>query len=110
TSNFSIVLTQDQPLIWEERWCVLGDDRLEQNLADLTLQFSVNGKPLDAGQLYVHYAGDGVLCKVFSVVISAWPPGKSILEYAATIKWPVDNGMNIYLKGTTKFVYSVTRR
>jgi hypothetical protein len=110
TSNFSIVLTQDRPLIWEERWCVFGDDRLEQNLANLTLQFSINGVPLKPEQLYVHDAGDGVLCKIYSVVISSWPPGKSVLEYTATIDGPLDNGMNMYLTGTTKFVYSVTRR
>ena len=109
TFTYTVALTQTAPLLWVFGWCATSPELVEQNLEDMTLEFSVNGMPVDLGQFHVVEGQSGELpCRTYVAVLYDWPSGETQLEAKVTFDALVNDGLSDYPPGSQSFIYHVT--
>jgi hypothetical protein len=109
TFPFTVRLEENQPVIWTYGWCTTTQAILEQNLARMTLEFSVNGAPVDLGQFHVlDRQSSSLACRFYAAVVYDWPTGTTTLESRITYTEPINDGFFDYPEGVQTFVYTVT--
>lgn len=110
TFTYTVTLDEEQDLLWAYGWCATTQALLEQNLEDMTLDFSVNGTVVDIRQFEI--LGDspnGGACLYFAAVVYAWPQGATRLEVKVTYEARINDGTSDYAPGSQTFVYIVNR-
>ncbi|MFZ5878434.1 MAG: S41 family peptidase [Chloroflexota bacterium] len=106
--TFTIPLDPPQPLIWAYAWCASDAPTLEQNLADITLQFVLDGKeiPLENFAVYDTDA-NGKSCRLYYTALSDWPAGEHHLTTTATFKSVINDGAADFPAGEYVLEYTV---
>lgn len=108
---FNVFLGAEQTVILDYGWCTTTQEVLDQNFAQMKVEFIVNGKILDNDLLAVHEynrSSDNGRCRVFTALITHWPSGTHHLDVNVTFLQPTDDGWNLYPAGTHTFRYFVT--
>ena len=109
TFTFTIQLDESKRLLWVFGWCAASADLVEQNLQGMTVEFSVNGTPVDLGQFHVVDGQSGDLpCRYYLAVVYDWPSGPTQLEVRVTFNELVNDGLSEYPSGSQWFIYDVT--
>jgi hypothetical protein len=110
---YNVFLSAEQTAILDYGWCTTTQEVLDQNFAQMKVEFIVNGKVLDNDQLAIHEynrSSDNGRCRVFTALITHWPSGQHHLDVNVTFLKPTDDGWNVYPAGTHTFRYYVNVR
>ena len=110
---YTIVLKESMPMVWGFGWCSTSQEILEQNLSQILIKFSMNGKivPADAiavvNQTGQDANGKDVWCRSAALVPDRWPSGEHHLETEITFKSKINDGMVDYPAGSIRNEYTV---
>jgi len=98
-----------QAYIWQLPWCATDTAALEGNLADISVQFSVNDQMVDP-TLITHsdFTSGQYTCATYFVVLSGWTPGNVSLTATLTFAEPVFDGQTIFAPGNYVYQYNIT--
>lgn len=116
TFPFPVVLSSEQPALWQWGWCATTQDILDQNLKEISVAFSMNGQPVSLDQFYVFDSqstdsqGNTLPCHNWATVASKWPKGATALQTVVTFADKINDGMNDYPAGKQTFIYAVMRQ
>ncbi len=100
-------------MVWGFGWCSTSQEILEQNLSQILIKFSMNGKivPADAiavvNQTGQDANGKDVWCRSAALVPDRWPSGEHHLETEITFKSKINDGMVDYPAGSIRNEYTV---
>ncbi len=109
--SYTVRLDQtDTPVLWGYGWCATTRTILDENLAAMQVEFTLNGEPVDLARFDIadYASADGLECRSFVVVVYAWPSGPTTLETRVTFTEALDDGMAEYPAGDQVFTYTVT--
>jgi C-terminal processing protease CtpA/Prc len=110
---YSIVLQESTPMVWGFGWCATSQEILEQNLSQIVMNFTLNGKvvPVDkiaaVDQNVKDANGNNIWCRTATLVPDKWPSGEHHLETEITFKSKINDGMTDYPAGAIKNEYTV---
>ena len=107
---YNIFLGADQSALWDYGWCTTTQEILEQNFAQMKVEFIVNGNALNNDALAVREydrGNDAGRCRDLTALITYWPSGTHHLDVNVTFLTPTDDGWNVYPAGTHTFRYYV---
>ena len=110
---FHIRLNQSEPLRWTYGWCSTTEQILEENFAQMKLEFMVNSAPISddyiATNIWQRDADSGGgSCRSHIALIADWPSGTHQLEVRVTFLLPTNDGWNLYPAGMHIFRYFVS--
>ncbi|MGQ0600247.1 MAG: hypothetical protein ACT4QE_00970 [Anaerolineales bacterium] len=110
TLEYTIELTDTQPLLWSYGWCATTREILLDNLEKMEIEFSVNGTPVDVSQFnVVDYQTAEWQCRDFTAVIYDWPgSGEVEIETRITYTEAINDGQFDFPVGEKRLVYRVT--
>ena len=110
TYTFTVTINKEQNLVMLNGWCATTQAILRDNFKHITMEFSVNGTPIDDKLILVSEREDsgGLFCRSFFVVVYGWPKGKTELQVAVTFDSTINDGIGDYPKGTHYYKYVVT--
>jgi hypothetical protein len=110
TFTYTVTLKEERKLLWNYVWCATSLPVLGQNLAHMTVDFSVNGTPVDVRQFQVFDSqANNQECQVYAAVVYAWPAGATTLATKVTFVDKINDGFSDYPPGSQTYVYTVTR-
>ncbi len=111
TFSFTIVLGQEQPLLWQYGWCATTQAILKQNLQLMSVAFEMNGAPVPEDQSYAYdsQSSGNLECHSYVALVYNWPKGKTSLQTTVTFDAKLNDGMSDYGPGQQTFAYTVTR-
>ncbi len=110
---YTIVLKESTPMVWGFGWCSTSQEILEQNLSQILIKFSLNGKIVPADKIAVvnqtgqDANGKDVWCRSATLIPDKWPSGEHHLETEITFKTKINDGMQDYPVGTIKNEYTI---
>lgn len=109
---FEIRLSQSEPLRWTYGWCATTNKILEENFAQMKLEFVMNGAPISDDYIATNTwqrdsDSGGGSCRSYIALITNWPSGTHQLEVRVTFLLPTNDGWNLYPAGTHIFKYFV---
>jgi C-terminal processing protease CtpA/Prc len=110
---YTIVLQESTPMVWGFGWCATSQEILEQNLSQIVMNFTLNGKvvPVDkiaaVDQNVKDANGNNIWCRTAAMVPDQWPSGEHHLETEITFKSKINDGMTNYPAGAIKNEYTV---
>ena len=110
---FNVFIDPEQTAILDYGWCTTTQEILEQNFAQMKVEFIVNGNVMDNDLLAVteyNRSSDNGRCRVFTALITHWPSGQHHIDVNVTFLQPTDDGWNVYPAGTHTFRYYVNVR
>jgi hypothetical protein len=107
--GYEIHINPSMTALWSYGWCTTTSEILDQNFAQMKVEFVMNGAPVSKDQLagYDYQRFDGGQCRSLAALITAWPPGEHQLEVRVTFLQPTDDGWDIYPAGAHIFKYFV---
>lgn len=110
TYTFTLTINKEQNLVMLNGWCATTQEILRDNFKHITMEFSINGTPIDDKLILVSEREDsgGLFCRSFFVVMYGWPKGKTELQVAVTFDTKINDGVGDYPKGTHYYKYIVT--
>jgi len=110
TLDYTIELTETQPLLWLYGWCATSRDILLDNLERMVIEFSVDGTPVPVEQFNVaDYQNGDWQCRDFVAVIDDWPSGATVeIETRITYTEAINDGQFDFPAGEKRLVYRVT--
>jgi hypothetical protein len=111
TYTFTVNINKEQNLVMLNGWCATTQAILRDNFKHITMEFSINGTPIDDNLILVSEREDNsgqLFCRSFFVVLYGWPKGKTELQVAVTFDTKINDGMGDYSKGTHYYKYIVT--
>ncbi len=110
TLEYTIALTETQPVLWGYGWCATSRAILRDNLDKMVIEFFVNGAPVPAEQFNVSdYETDDWQCRSFLTVIDDWPSGTTVeIETRITFTEAINDGRFDFPAGEKRLVYRVT--
>lgn len=100
-----------QTYTWEQIWCATDADTLAGNLPNISVEFAVNGEPVDPSLVTQrNFSNKPYQCVGYSVLLSGWTTG--LVNLTATLKLaaPVFDGSTIYPAGDYVYTYSIQAR
>lgn len=109
---YEVLLNESESLLWSYGWCTTTKQILNENFAQMKIEFFVNGVPVSKEYIGVYdFArsedSGGGACRSHITLITDWPPGDHQLEIRVTFLIPTDDGWNVYPAGTHIFKYFV---
>lgn len=109
---YEIPLNRSEPLLWSYGWCATTEQILDENFAQMKIEFIVNGVPASKEHIGVHdyqrsEDSGGGACRSNITLITDWPPGQHQLEVRVTFLLPTDDGWNVYPAGMHMFKYFI---
>ncbi|MBI3174156.1 MAG: PDZ domain-containing protein [Chloroflexi bacterium] len=108
TLKFTIPLNQPQTLVWAYAWCAKDAATLEQNWANLSLQFVLDGKEIPIEQFAVFNTdANGKSCRMLYTALSDWPAGEHHLSTTATFTSALNDGTADFAAGDYILDYTV---
>jgi hypothetical protein len=110
TLDYTIELTETQPVLWLYGWCATSRDILLDNLQRMAIEFSVDGTPVPVEQFNVaDYQNGDWQCRDFVAVIDDWPSGATVeIETRITYTEAINDGQFDFPAGEKRLVYRVT--
>jgi len=96
--------------LWSYGWCTLTPEILDQNFAQMKVDFILNGEPVSSRYVtsYDNMPQADYYCRDFAILITKWPAGTHRLESSVTFLKDTNDGWNVYPAGTHLFRYFVT--
>lgn len=106
---YEISLVPTMQTLWDYGWCTTTQEILEQNFAQMKVEFVVNERTVSERLLAVteFQRADGGVCRGFTALITGWPVGQHQLETHITFLQPTHDGWNLYPAGTHSYKYFV---
>lgn len=107
---YAVYVPPTQEALWEYGWCTLTQEILDQNFAQMKIDFFLNGKPVpnDIVGVEDYQQTEERFCRTYNILVKDWPPGTHLLAIDVTFLAPTDDGWNVYPAGTHTFRYYVT--
>jgi C-terminal processing protease CtpA/Prc len=107
--TYTVALTQETPLLWDDGWCAKDQATLTDNLSHIKRTFSINGQAVDPST-FDHWQGTatGMMCSLDTALVSQWPHGTTELDVAVTFDAKINDGQSDYPAGTHTYKYLVT--
>ncbi|MEO8607191.1 MAG: matrixin family metalloprotease [Chloroflexota bacterium] len=100
-----------QTYAWEQTWCATDANTLAGNLPDISVQFAVNGEPVDSSLVTQrNFSSSQYQCVGYSVLLSGWSTGLVNLSSTLSLKAPVFDGNTIYPQGDYVYTYAIQAR
>lgn len=107
--QYTIRLAGDDEALWGTNWCTTTKELLEDNWANIELEFSVNDSPVPLTQFtVVETESDGLVCRYYFTLLYQWQPGETNLLIKVTFAKELDDGMSVYPAGSHFYRYQVT--
>ena len=104
TLTYTIPLIKEENLIWIYAWCTTSKEILDQNLKNIEVRFTLNGKAVALDKFQVEdFQNDTQWCKLFYTSLSKWTSGEHHLTTTATFTAPLNDGMADYEAGNCVF-------
>ncbi|MDO8752677.1 MAG: hypothetical protein Q7J80_02190, partial [Anaerolineales bacterium] len=108
TLTYTIPLIKEENLIWIYAWCTTSKEILDQNLKNIEVRFTLNGKAVALDKFQVEdFQNDTQWCKLFYTSLSNWTPGEHHLTTTAIFTAPLNDGMADYEAGDYVMDYTV---
>jgi C-terminal processing protease CtpA/Prc len=108
TFDYTITLSESEPLLWAWGWCAASQENLDQNYEHIGIQFKLGDKEIPQEEFYkLEYENGGQFCRVFVGALSDWLAGEHHLNTTVTFDAPINDGSADYPAGTQVFNYSV---
>ncbi len=114
--RYTVKLDQERQTMLFYGWCAKGQDLLEQNLHDMTIEFKVGDTVIPEEQLLIARSqqpdvntGETLVCQSYYAVLSDWPEGETMLTVTIDFTKAVNDGISEYGPGTQEMIYTVTR-
>ncbi|TET97282.1 MAG: hypothetical protein E3J30_09300 [Anaerolineales bacterium] len=108
TYTYTIEMDTSQDVMWVYGWCTATQEQLAQNLDNISLVFTLDGKtvPLDS---FVRLEGKfGELeCRLHYALLTDWPPGEHLLTTEVTFATAINDGFDDFPAGTHVYEYQV---
>jgi len=109
TYTYTVTLDKEQTVIWQTNWCTNSADILQQNLDHLQLRFTADKQVIDSSHIGMIDTRSGDLyCRYFTVALSNWPKGETVLTIEVNFTDKINDGMSDYPKGLHTYKYTVT--
>ena len=107
---FRIDIIGSEPLIWSYGWCATSEDNLTNNFEYIELEFSLDDMVIPPSQIAISEVSlpGNLFCRINYTVVDQWPLGEYQLEIQVTFTQPINDGQNVFPKGTHTFRYIVT--
>jgi C-terminal processing protease CtpA/Prc len=108
TFTYTVELSESQDVGWVWGWCAQDQAVLDDNLAKITLAFTLNGEdvPLEAF-LPIDYDSGGQKCKAYVAGVTDWAGGEHHAVTTATFTQPLNDGTYDYSAGAQTFDYAI---
>lgn len=98
-----------QSYVWQQTWCATDDQILEESLANINMQFSVNDRAVDPSLVTEARATNAPYsCNIYFVALSDWTPGNVTLISTLNLLEPVFDGQTIFPDGNYVYQYNIT--
>ena len=109
TFPYTIVLSESEPLLWAWGWCAKDDATLENNLAKMKVEFSLNGEPVAIDQFATlpYTTEDKRSCFAYFAQVTDFVGGEHHLVTTVTLTGAVNDGEATYPAGQQIFDYAV---
>jgi hypothetical protein len=107
---YDIYLPTSTQVIWSYGWCTLTAEILEENFAQMKVEFLLNGELVAKEHItrYDHQPEEDRFCRTFAIIVTEWPAGIHKLDSNVTFLEPTDDGWNLYPAGMHTFRYFVS--
>jgi hypothetical protein len=106
--DFTADITSERTFLWPLYWCAADNNRLAENLADISVYFRVDGVDVPMKMIFTYQRSPGGwACQYWATLLSGWPPGQAVdltIEYVLSRE--LDDGYAKYPAG--KYVYHLT--
>lgn len=108
--TYAVNLFTAQEVLWDYGWCTLTQKILDENFAQMEIEFFLNGKAVEDDRVGIedYQASEERFCRTYNVLVKNWPKGTHLLSVDVTFLAPTDDGWNVYPAGTHTFQYFVT--
>jgi len=106
---YEINVTRALNVLWDYGWCTTTTKILDENFAQMKIEFLVNGTPVSKDHLAIteYQREDDGYCRSYTALVTDWPPGQHQLETRITFLQPTDDGWNLYPAGMHMFKYFI---
>jgi len=106
--DYTVELAQSQEVGWVWGWCAKDQATLDDNLAKISLAFTLNGQDVPLDQfLSLNYDNNGQKCTAYIAGVTDWAGGEHHAVTTATFTKPLNDGTYDYKAGTQTFDYAV---
>jgi hypothetical protein len=107
--TFAVSVGPSQDALWNYGWCTLTQKILDQNFAQMEVEFFLNGAPVSDDYVGVtdYNETEERFCRTYNILVKDWPSGTHLLAVDVTFLAPTDDGWDIYPAGTHTFEYYV---
>jgi C-terminal processing protease CtpA/Prc len=108
TVNYTVPLTEPEPLIWSYVWCAANAETLAANFANIHLKFVLDDKVVPANSFGTFETQTGgKICRLIYTSLSDWPAGEHHLVTTATFAARINDGSADYEPGDYILDYKV---
>jgi serine/threonine protein kinase len=99
--RFTAKLSQSQVVLWENGWCTVDEQTLNQNLAQMDYEYSIDDQPIPRSEFGTKYYVDNrkLPCYVEFVVLKDWPLGTHLVRIVDVFKADTNDGLSVYPAG-----------
>ncbi len=108
--SYTVELSQDQSVLWDEGWCAVNEQTLSGNIANITHEYSINGQPIPQSEFGVKLTPNGShYCYYQFIVLKDWPLGTHVVTTIKTFKENIYDGISeaTYPPGRKVIEYNV---
>jgi hypothetical protein len=108
TANYTVPLTESEPVVWAYVWCAANTDTLAKNFENIQLKFALDEKevPVNTFATYEMETG-GKVCRLVYTSLNDWTAGEHHLTTTATFKSKINDGEVDYEPGDYVLDYKV---
>lgn len=113
TLTFTLSAREEDRLAWFYGWCATTPELVEDNLANMKVEFIVEDTVVPLSQfetfdsLQTNDDGTEIFCRTYATVVYNWPGGLNTLETRITFLEPINDGMGDFDAGTITFKYEI---
>jgi hypothetical protein len=108
TTTYTVALNQSETLIWSYAWCANDKQTAEQNLSQIKLKFTLDGRNVPSDQLSTYdVQSNGRECRLLYAALEDWPGGEHHLETLVTFQSVINDGIKEYAPGEYVLEYTV---
>lgn len=104
-----VELEESRPVVWDYRWCTRTSKSLDENFAQIQVEFFLNEEPVPQRFIAdVEYIWTkDVFCRALVILVEHWPAGIHLLESRVTFLEPILKEQDLLPEGTHVFKYWV---
>lgn len=113
TLTFTLSAKAEDRLVWVYGWCATTPELVEDNLANMEVEFIVEDTVVPLSQfemferLQTNDDGTEIFCRSYGAIVYNWPGGLNTLETRITFLEPINDGMGDFDAGTITFKYEI---